>query len=96
MTGSATLMEQTMVTFQVDDMTCGHCVSTITKALRAADKDAKVEIDLAKHLVQIEPSEADMQELSDAIKEAGYTPVPAPATSSDPSPAKQGSCCGCG
>lgn len=82
-----------MVTFQVDDMTCGHCVSTITKALRAADKDAKVEIDLAKHLVQIEPSEADMQELSDAIKEAGYTPVPVQAAAADNATSQSG-CCG--
>lgn len=82
-----------MVTFQVDDMTCGHCVSTITKALRAADKDAKVEIDLAKHLVQIEPSEADMQELSDAIKEAGYSPLPVQAAAAEVAASRSG-CCG--
>lgn len=64
-----------MIAFEVNDMTCGHCVSTIAKALKAADKDAKVQIDLAKHRVEIEPGDADAQELSDAIKEAGYTPV---------------------
>jgi copper chaperone len=64
-----------MIAFEVNDMTCGHCASTITKAVKAADKDAKVQIDLAKHRVEIEPSDADAQELSDAIKEAGYTPV---------------------
>ena len=30
-----------MITFEVNDMTCGHCVSNITKALKATDKDAK-------------------------------------------------------
>jgi copper chaperone len=64
-----------MISFQVDDMTCGHCVSTITTALSAADKDAKVVVDLGRHLVQVQPAEASAQELSDAIKEAGYTPV---------------------
>jgi copper chaperone len=64
-----------MIAFEVNDMTCGHCVSTITKAVKAADKDAKVQIDLARHRVEIEPRDADAQELSDAIKEAGYTPV---------------------
>lgn len=68
-----------MVAFEVKDMTCGHCVSTITKALKAADKDAKVEIDLARHRVQVEPGEADADELREAIQEAGYTPVPLPA-----------------
>ncbi|NUZ08523.1 heavy-metal-associated domain-containing protein [Piscinibacter koreensis] len=36
-----------MIAFQVNDMTCGHCVSTITKAVRAVDKQASVSIDLA-------------------------------------------------
>lgn len=66
-----------MISFQVSDMTCGHCVSTVTKALKAADKDAKVQIDLATHRVQVEPVSADAETLADAIKEAGYTPVPA-------------------
>ena len=26
-----------MLTFRVDDMTCGHCASSITKAIRAVD-----------------------------------------------------------
>ena len=25
-----------MISFQVNDMTCGHCVSTITKAVKAS------------------------------------------------------------
>ena len=41
-----------MITFQVDDMTCGHCVSMITKAVRDADKKATVNIDLASHRVE--------------------------------------------
>jgi copper chaperone len=65
-----------MIAFEVNDMTCGHCASTITKAVKAADQEAKVEIDLASHRVRIEPAQADAQALADAIKDAGYTPVP--------------------
>lgn len=68
-----------MITFEVNDMTCGHCASTITKAVKAADKDAQVQIDLANHRVQIEPRSADEAVLGAAIKEAGYTPVAVPA-----------------
>jgi len=64
-----------MNTFEVKDMTCGHCVSTITKALKTLDKDAQVNIDLDKRIVRVQSGDADAQELSDAIKEAGYTPV---------------------
>jgi len=82
-----------MVEIAVNDMTCGHCVSTITKALKATDKDAKVAIDLASHRVQVEPASAEAEELAEAIKDAGYTPVPVQAGSNTPGkPA--GSCCG--
>lgn len=83
-----------MIAFEVNDMTCGHCVSTITKALKATDKDAKVQIDLASHRVQVEPASADAQQLAEAIKDAGYTPVPV-ASGEPPSTKPAGSCCGC-
>lgn len=65
-----------MLAFEVNDMTCGHCVSIITKAVMGADKDAKINVDLARHRVEIEPGTADAEELGDAIREAGFTPVP--------------------
>ena len=65
-----------MIAFEVNDMSCAHCVNTITRAVKAADKDAEVNVDLARHRVEIVPREADARKLSDAIKEAGYTPVP--------------------
>jgi copper chaperone len=89
------LLEQAMQVFRVDDMTCVHCVSTITKAIRGADKDAKVTIDLAQHLVMVEPTEADVQGLSDAIIEAGYTPVAVMAATAVTKTTKAGGCCGC-
>ncbi len=82
-----------MITFEVKDMTCGHCVSTITKALKATDQDARVQIDLARHLVSVEPVTADAARLADAIQEAGYTPTPAPGQA-DAAPARSGGCCG--
>ena len=82
-----------MIAFEVNDMTCGHCVSAITQALKAVDPAARVQVDLATHRVQIEPGEADAAELGDAIREAGYTPV-AVADAAAPVPAAtRGSCC---
>ena len=68
-----------MIAFEVTDMTCRHCVNTITQALKAADPDAKVQIDLAAHRVQVEAPAAQASQLAEAIREAGYTPRPAPA-----------------
>ena len=84
-----------MIAFEVNDMTCGHCVSTITKALKATDRDAKVHIDLATHRVQVEPVLADAAELAEAIKDAGYTPVPVEAAAIGAATPKGRSCCGC-
>jgi copper chaperone len=84
-----------MITFEVKDMTCGHCVSTITKAVRAVDKEATVRIELQSHQVQIEPTEADADELRDAIQEAGYTPVVVTNGPLKPEKANRGGCC-CG
>ena len=66
-----------MIAFDVQDMTCGHCVSTVTKAVQAADRDARVRVDLATHRDEIEPAAADAERLAEAIRAAGYTPVPA-------------------
>lgn len=84
-----------MHAFRVDDMTCGHCASTITKALKKADRNAQVTIDLGQHLVMVEPTEADSQELSDAITDAGYTPVSVEARTVVAESAERSGCCGC-
>lgn len=90
-----------MVTFEISDMTCGHCISTITKAVRTLDRAASVQVDLTTHRVQIELTESNAQELSDVITEAGYTPVPVQSTAvvakpaKPAKPAKSGGCCGC-
>ncbi len=65
-----------MIAFQVDDMTCGHCVNTITRALKEADSAAEVRIDLPTHRVEIAPAQASAEVLAAAIADAGYTPVP--------------------
>ncbi|MEO8808544.1 MAG: heavy-metal-associated domain-containing protein [Burkholderiaceae bacterium] len=85
-----------MIAFQVNDMTCGHCVGAITRAVEGADPGATLRIDLATHRVQIEPGSADPTTLEEAIRAAGYTPV---ATEPDGSanaagPARaRGACC---
>ena len=65
-----------MIVFDVQDMTCGHCAATITKAVKAVDPAAEVQIDLGAHQVKVEsarPAEA----IAGAIREEGYTPVAA-------------------
>lgn len=69
-----------MLAFEVNDMTCGHCAGTIAKALNGMDAEAKVFIDLVRHLVTVEAATAPADALANAIREAGYTAVPLPAS----------------
>ncbi|MBS0352335.1 MAG: heavy-metal-associated domain-containing protein [Proteobacteria bacterium] len=64
-----------MITFHIQDMTCGHCASTITKAVKEAAPDATVAIDLKQHQVSIETKTMTTAELQEVLVEAGYTPV---------------------
>ena len=66
-----------MIQFQVNDMTCGHCAATITKAVKALDASARIDIDIATHRVAVE-SVTSNQVLENAIRAAGYTPQPLP------------------
>ncbi|MBN9428574.1 MAG: heavy-metal-associated domain-containing protein [Burkholderiales bacterium] len=87
-----------MIAFEVKDMSCGHCVRAITAAVAAVDQGAKVDIDLARHLVRVESSAADAGSIGAAITEAGYTPEPVQMDAVAASQAGGGrSCCGgCG
>jgi copper chaperone len=88
------LKVRAMTTFEVKDMTCGHCIKAITQAIQALDPDARVQIDLPSQRVQVTSasSEAD---LSQAIVSAGYSPVAASAAAILSAPLKKakGGCC---
>lgn len=79
-----------MLRYTVDDITCGHCVQTITKALEAADPQAEVTVDLASKQVEVTTVRTS-SEIAQAIRDAGYTPVQAEASPSTTAPA---GCCG--
>jgi copper chaperone len=57
--------------FNVPDMTCGHCVATITRAIKAVDGAAEVKTDLAAKTVTVESS-APAAALARALEQVGY------------------------
>lgn len=64
-----------MLQFKVEDMTCNHCVGAITRAIKEAAPDSQVEIELEQHTVRVQ-TQADARTVTEAITQAGYTPVP--------------------
>ena len=73
-TGSHNPKESPMIEFTLNDMSCGHCASVITKTVKALDSEAKVKIDLAQKKVGIESTE-DRATLVEALTAAGYPPA---------------------
>ncbi|MDO5659287.1 MAG: heavy-metal-associated domain-containing protein [Paracoccus sp. (in: a-proteobacteria)] len=59
----------------IPDMTCGHCVASITKIIEA--EGGTVRADLDSHSVEIEG--VDPQTALDLIRKAGFSPEPATA-----------------
>ncbi|MEO6281344.1 heavy-metal-associated domain-containing protein [Roseateles sp.] len=60
--------------FNLPDMSCGHCVAAITDALKAADAQAHVDIDLQAKTAQVD-SALPRDALAAALAEAGYPPT---------------------
>jgi len=60
-----------MYELQVENMSCGHCVASVTKAVKAVDSGATVDIDLAGKKVKVD-SGAALDAVKSAIAEAGY------------------------
>lgn len=57
--------------FQVQGMTCGHCVSAVTNAVKSVDPQAQVKVDLASGKVEVQ-SQQDHASIAHAIEEEGY------------------------
>ena len=62
-----------MIEFNVEGMSCSHCINAVTQALKAVDPRAKVDVDLASHKVRVETAEG-RPALAAALEEAGYPP----------------------
>ncbi|MFL6646119.1 MAG: heavy-metal-associated domain-containing protein [Paraburkholderia fungorum] len=60
------------IEFQVEGMSCQHCVAAVTNAIREHDDTAQVRVDLATGRVAIESTQP-AGTLKSAIDEAGYT-----------------------
>lgn len=60
-----------MLSFTVENMTCGHCVRAITQAVVEADPNAKVEANVAQKEVNIS-SNLDEKQIITLLTEEGY------------------------
>jgi copper ion binding protein len=62
---------------QVEGMTCGHCVKTVTQAVNALDGISQVSVDLDKKQVSVDFDESriNSETISSKITEVGFEVV---------------------
>jgi copper chaperone len=63
-----------MIELTLPDMTCGHCVKTVTRTVQQVDAAAQVQIDLPTHKLQIE-SQRPAEDFRAALADEGYPPA---------------------
>lgn len=63
-----------MLSFQIPNMTCGHCVRAVTEAVQAIDPAATVQADLPTHQVSVDTTAAREAVVAELAK-AGYQPA---------------------
>jgi copper chaperone len=61
--------------FHIDNMTCGGCARSVTKAIQAVDPQATVEINLDAKSVQVS-TKADRARITAMLEDVGYPPNP--------------------
>lgn len=62
-----------MLQFHIPDMTCGHCVQKVDKAVKGVDANATLTVDLPEHKISVQSGQ-DLSSFLEAIRAAGFTP----------------------
>ena len=64
--------------FQIDGMTCGHCASTIEKALRAnlPEVEPVLEVTSKRLIATFDPAQIAVSQIVSVVGEAGYEAKP--------------------
>ncbi|MBI6819422.1 heavy-metal-associated domain-containing protein [Pseudomonas syringae] len=65
-----------MQLFNVQGITCGHCVRAVTEAIKHEDPSAEVQVELASKQVKVQSS-LSSERIVSLISEEGYPAQPA-------------------
>ena len=59
--------------FHIDNMTCGGCAKSVTKAIQSVDPEAKVDIDLGAKVARV-TSNSEETAIVAILDDVGYPP----------------------
>lgn len=67
----------TRTTLKIDGMSCGHCVAAVSRALDSLEGVQVETVAIGTVTVDHDASVTPVQQITDAITEAGYSATPA-------------------
>ncbi|MBA4072532.1 MAG: copper chaperone [Gemmatimonas sp.] len=67
----------TSLNLTIDGMSCGHCVMSVQKALRALDGVEVTQVQIGSAALHYDPAKRTVEEILEAVRDQGYTPHPA-------------------
>ncbi|WP_338553054.1 copper ion binding protein [Paenibacillus sp. KS-LC4] len=63
------------VTLKVEGMSCGHCVSTVEKAINEAGASGKVDLAAGQVAVEFDTAKVSLASIKEAIENTGFDVV---------------------
>lgn len=60
------------MTMKIDGMTCGHCVSQVTKALKELDGVTLEQVSMGAATVSFDPTVTPTEKITQAVEHVGY------------------------
>ena len=64
----------TSLNLTIDGMSCGHCVMSVQKALRALDGVEVAQVQIGSAALQYDPAKRTVDDILNAVRDQGYTP----------------------
>lgn len=62
-------------TYTIQGMSCGGCVNSVTRVLKAVPGIEPLHVEVGKAVVRIDPAQASSEQAKAAIAKAGFTVV---------------------
>jgi copper chaperone len=84
------------VTLNIESMTCGHCVSSVRRALSGVDGATVEQVALGSATIAYDPARTSPEQLAAAVTNEGYAATPEGGAVAMATPQRGGCGCGCG
>ena len=77
---------------KIDGMSCGHCVSQVTSALKKVPGVEVLGVEVGSASVRFDPNHTSVKAVAEAVTSAGYPAAPSGSAQATPAACHTGCC----